>query len=114
LVEIRAKLLPQYIVKYISNLKKIINICLKNGWLTRDPFLGYKMNKREVVREILTQEDIDNKPSTEIVHDGRHAFTSQFKCNTRLYLVPGSSGQPTAYPGHVSQYLRRWSPMCYL
>ena len=46
-------------VKYISNLKKIINICLKNGWLQRDPFTGYKMNKREVVREILSQEEID-------------------------------------------------------
>lgn len=45
-------------VKYISNLKKIIHICLKNGWLLRDPFLGYKMNKREVVREILTKEEI--------------------------------------------------------
>jgi site-specific recombinase XerD len=46
-------------VKYISNLKKIINICLKNGWLQRDPFTGYKMNKREVMREILSQEEID-------------------------------------------------------
>lgn len=46
-------------VKYISNLKKIVNICVKNGWLTRDPFLGYKMNKREVIREILTQEEIN-------------------------------------------------------
>jgi site-specific recombinase XerD len=46
-------------VKYISNLKKIINICLKNGWLPRDPFIGYKMNKREVIREILSQEEID-------------------------------------------------------
>ena len=46
-------------VKYISNLKKIINICLKNGWLQKDPFIGYSMNKREVIREILSQEEID-------------------------------------------------------
>jgi site-specific recombinase XerD len=46
-------------VKYISNVKKIINICLKNGWLNKDPFLGYKMSKREVVREILSEEEID-------------------------------------------------------
>ncbi|MEP6737168.1 MAG: site-specific integrase [Chryseolinea sp.] len=45
-------------VKYINNVKKIINICLKNGWLNKDPFLGYKMNKREVVLEILTEEEI--------------------------------------------------------
>lgn len=46
-------------VKYISNIKKIVNICLKNGWLDKDPFIGYKMNKREVVREILSQEEIE-------------------------------------------------------
>jgi len=46
-------------VKYISNLKKIINICLKNAWLQKDPFIGYKMNKRDVIREILSQEEID-------------------------------------------------------
>jgi site-specific recombinase XerD len=46
-------------VKYISNIKKIVYICLKNGWLDKDPFIGYKMNKREVIREILSQEEID-------------------------------------------------------
>lgn len=66
-------------VKYISNLKKIINICLKNGWLQRDPFTGYKMNKREVVREILSQEEIDriaNKVFSHrsACHCSRHLF----------------------------------------
>jgi integrase len=46
-------------VKYISNLKKIINLCLKNGWLQKDPFIGYKMNKREIIREFLTKEEIE-------------------------------------------------------
>lgn len=46
-------------VKYISNLKKIINICMKNGWLQRDPFTGYKMNKREVIREFLSKDEIE-------------------------------------------------------
>lgn len=45
-------------LKYISNLKKIINICRKNGWIQRDPFIGYKMTKREVVREHLTEDEI--------------------------------------------------------
>ena len=35
-------------VKYLSNFKKIVNICIKNGWLDRDPFFGYKMTKREI------------------------------------------------------------------
>lgn len=46
-------------IKYISNIKKIVNLCLKNGWLQRDPFLGYKMSKREVVREVLSQDEIN-------------------------------------------------------
>jgi hypothetical protein len=28
--------------------------CVKNGWLNRDPFLGFKLNKKEVVRTALT------------------------------------------------------------
>lgn len=39
-------------------MKRIVNICLKNGWLLRDPFLSYRMSKKEVVREILTEEEI--------------------------------------------------------
>jgi integrase len=45
-------------IKYISNVKKIVNICIKNGWLERDPFFGYKMCKKEVIREILTEGEI--------------------------------------------------------
>jgi len=29
-------------VKYIKNFKKIIKICLANGWLEKDPFVNYK------------------------------------------------------------------------
>ena len=46
-------------MKYLSNFKKIVNICLKNGWLPRDPFLGYKMSKREVERLYLTIDDLE-------------------------------------------------------
>jgi integrase len=45
-------------IKYISNVKKIVNICVKNGWLQRDPFFGYKMHKKEVIREILSEQEI--------------------------------------------------------
>jgi len=73
-------------VKYISNVKKIVNICLKNGWLDKDPFIGYKLNKREVVREILTQEEIDTIASktfpTERLAVIRDVFV--FSCYTGL------------------------------
>jgi integrase len=45
-------------MKYISNVKKVVNICIKNGWLQRDPFFGYKMVKKEVIREFLSAEEI--------------------------------------------------------
>src|SRR5260221_11492015 len=45
-------------IKYLSNFKKVVNICLKNAWLARDPFLGFKMTKREVERPFLTDEEL--------------------------------------------------------
>ena len=42
-------------MKYLSNFRKIINRCIRNGWLQRDPFLGFKMTKREVERIALTE-----------------------------------------------------------
>jgi site-specific recombinase XerD len=45
-------------IKYISNLKKIVNGCIRRGWLTRDPFLGFKMSKREVEIIPLSREEV--------------------------------------------------------
>ena len=45
-------------MKYIGNLKKIINSCIKKGWLNKDPFLGFKMTKHEVERVALTEEEL--------------------------------------------------------
>ena len=42
-------------MKYLSNFRKIINRCIRNGWLQRDPFLGFKMTKREIDRIALTE-----------------------------------------------------------
>ncbi|MBS1666290.1 MAG: site-specific integrase [Bacteroidetes bacterium] len=47
-------------IKYLSNLRKIVNKCVRSGWLQRDPFLGFKMTKREVERTALTQLELDN------------------------------------------------------
>jgi hypothetical protein len=42
-------------VKYIKNFHKIINQCLANGWLNKDPFSNYKAKVKEVVREFLSE-----------------------------------------------------------
>ncbi|TLV01429.1 site-specific integrase [Dyadobacter luticola] len=41
-------------MKYLSNFKKISLLCIKRGWLPRDPFHAYKMTKHEVDRQALT------------------------------------------------------------
>lgn len=45
-------------IKYISNFRKIINGCIRKGWLQKDPFVGFKMTKHEVERDFLTEEEL--------------------------------------------------------
>ncbi|GAC1421755.1 MAG: site-specific integrase [Flavisolibacter sp.] len=47
-------------LKYISNFRKIVNRCIRSGWLDKDPFVGFKMTKKEVVPEFLTEYDLNN------------------------------------------------------
>ncbi len=47
-------------IKYIGNMRKIVNYCLKTGWLQRDPFFGFKMAKREVVRDFLSDDELQS------------------------------------------------------
>src|SRR5690606_9324781 len=61
-------------VKYLKNFKKIIRLCIANGWLDRDPFVNYKPKVREVEREFLSQEEVLT------------IYTKQFKTE-RLNLV---------------------------
>jgi site-specific recombinase XerD len=45
-------------MKYLSNFRKIVNRCLRSGWLEKDPFIGFKMTKREVERTALTEKEL--------------------------------------------------------
>nr|WP_315154072.1 site-specific integrase [uncultured Flavobacterium sp.] len=47
-------------VKYIKNFHKVINQCLANGWLDRDPFANYKSKVKEVIREFLDEKEIED------------------------------------------------------
>jgi site-specific recombinase XerD len=46
-------------MKYLGDLKKILLLCVKRNWLSRDPFLGYKMARRDVQKEFLVDEELD-------------------------------------------------------
>jgi site-specific recombinase XerD len=46
-------------IKYLSNFKKIVNFCIQSGFIQRNPFVGFKLVKKEVVREILSKEELE-------------------------------------------------------
>lgn len=50
-------------MKYLSNFRKIVKRCLLNGWLQKDPFMGFKMPKREVERTALTEKELQEMTS---------------------------------------------------
>ena len=76
-------------IKYLSNLRKIVNVCIKNGWLAKDPFFGFKMCKREVVRDFLREDEIQTLLSKDFKNDRlnqvRDIFV--FSCFTGLAYV---------------------------
>lgn len=45
-------------VKYVRNFRKIINICLNNDWIEKNPFGRYEGKVYEVDKEFLTEEEI--------------------------------------------------------
>jgi hypothetical protein len=44
-------------MKYIACVKKMAIRALRNGWLQRDPFMGFNLALREVEREALAAEE---------------------------------------------------------
>ncbi|MBX0333270.1 site-specific integrase [Pontibacter sp. HSC-14F20] len=76
-------------MKYLANFKKVIHLCLRNGWLERDPFLGYKMSKREVVRECLTEAELQRMAEKEFATErlGQVRDVFLFSCYTGLTYV---------------------------
>lgn len=73
-------------MKYLSNFKKIVNECIKRRWLERDPFLGFKMTKNEVLPKFLTEIELNaianKKFSVERLAQVRDVFL--FCCYTGL------------------------------
>lgn len=76
-------------IKYIGNMRKIVNYCLKTGWLQRDPFFGFKMAKREVVREFLSDDELQSLAAKRFAIDRlsqvRDIFL--FSCYTGLAFI---------------------------
>ncbi|EIA08649.1 site-specific integrase [Flavobacterium frigoris] len=76
-------------VKYIKNFKKIIKICISNGWLDKDPFANYKSKIREVERDYLTQEEVQDIYSKVLVTERLNLVKDifVFSCFTGLAYI---------------------------
>lgn len=46
------------VMKYIRNLRKVMNMCVTNEWIQRNPFTNFRCANKKVEREILTQEEL--------------------------------------------------------
>ena len=73
-------------IKYLTNFKKIMRICLGNGWIEKDPFINYRFQLREVEREILLEHElqviVDKEFATSRLEQVRDVFL--FCCFTGL------------------------------
>lgn len=45
-------------IKFLQTFKRIILICSRNGWITKDPFVGIPLRLREVERPYLTEDEL--------------------------------------------------------
>jgi len=75
--------------KYIKNLKKVVNLALKNDWLNKDPFINFSTKIKPVKREYLTLEELARLEGLEIglrrLYTVRDVFV--FSCYTGLAYV---------------------------
>ncbi|MCX8526317.1 site-specific integrase [Chryseobacterium formosus] len=76
-------------VKYIKNFKKIMRLCMANGWLLKDPFLGYKAKIKEVERPYLIKEEIQAIYEKEFASDRLNQVRDifLFSCYTGLAYI---------------------------
>lgn len=69
-----------------KNFKKIIRICIANGWLDKDPFVKYKAKLKEVERAFLSEEELqtilDKEFAKERLNQVKDIFL--FSCFTGL------------------------------
>ena len=76
-------------VKYIKNFHKVINICLANDWISKNPFSNYKSKLKEVIREYLSPEEIEMMMNKKFVSNRleivRDIFV--FSCFTGLAYI---------------------------
>ncbi|HUH51838.1 MAG TPA: site-specific integrase [Flavobacterium sp.] len=76
-------------VKYVKNFHKVINICLANGWLDKNPFLNYKSKVKEIERVFLAEGEVQAMLNKEFKTDRLNLVKDifLFSCFTGLAYV---------------------------
>jgi len=84
------------VIRYMKCFKKITNLALANDWITKDPFFGIKFQEKEVIKEILTKEELTVLMQKEFAFSRlelvRDVFI--FCCFTGLAFVDASQLKP--------------------
>src|SRR5579859_3916615 len=73
-------------MKYLANFKKVVLRCIKNGWLPKDPFAGFKLSLQEVKINVLTDHELDliSKKNFAAERVGKVRDIFLFSCYTGL------------------------------
>ncbi|MFC3562787.1 site-specific integrase [Pedobacter jamesrossensis] len=76
-------------VKYIKNLKKVIKICLANGWIIKDPFSNFKATVKEIDRVCLTEHEVSKLEQTDFPNERLQRVKDifLFSCYTGLAYI---------------------------
>ena len=53
------KIIHNTVIRYIKDLKKIVNQAIANEWLDKNPFINFKCPIKEVERDFLSKEEVD-------------------------------------------------------
>jgi site-specific recombinase XerD len=76
-------------IKYIKNLRKVINMAIANEWLYKDPFIKFKAKLEEVPRDYISEEELKRIEEKEIdiprLDQVRDIFI--FSCYTGLAYI---------------------------
>lgn len=76
-------------IKFLQTFKRIVIICLRNGWIVKDPFLGVSLKLKIVDRPYLNEEElqrlIELEPTCERISRIRDFFL--FSCYTGLAYI---------------------------
>ena len=75
--------------KFLQTFKRVINICIRNGWMLKDPFIGINMKLKIVDRPYLNEEELQRLISfqTDIERIERIRDFFIFSCYTGLAYI---------------------------